>query len=306
MLLTLRRVVGLLVSLFAINTRAQYGHIIIPSRSSLNEPMDIQTKKIQLQNHQAYLATITGSEPQSYFHVLVKDSECSLEKTSSLSKKFQCEYAINGGPFHSYTKGGCVGLTVSNHTVIQDLETNDDGSVGFGITDSNEWILGNLNSIIHRDGANLNHFNIQEFVTGLNGGWLVYNSTNVVSNRDGQDPAPRTAIGIDREGKRLVLMQVDGCEHCVSRSIRGRGLTLQEMAEAMKGFADYAINLDGGGSSTSVCDEKVINHPTCLDYIMRQCERPVASAICIRDNSMPPGSISTKSSSKEQDLSSQE
>ena len=290
------RTLGLVVSLIIHTIKAQYGHVIIPSKSSPNERIKIQTENIYLQGQQAYLAIITGSIPQSYFHVLVKDSECSLEKTSLFARNFQCQYAINAGPFHSYTKGGCVGFTVSNGTIIHETRDEDNGTpvstdedAGFGITDDNEWILGSVNSMMLQQKQKA-ELNIQEFVTGLNAGWLIYNSTNVISNQDSQDRAPRTAIGVDSDGQRLVILQVDGCEHCIlkttSRSRIGRGLTLHEMAEAMKGYVDFAINLDGGGSSTSVCNEIIINHPTCLDYVTYMCERPVASAICIRDTGL--------------------
>jgi len=296
------RAIGLIVFLLVHIIKAQYGHVIIPSKPSPNERIKVHSEKIYLQNQQAYLAIVTGSIPQSYFHVLVKDSDCSLEKTSTFAINNKCQYAINAGPFHSYTKGGCVGLTISNGTIIQEmmhgtnLSIGVDGDVGFGITDNNDWILGSLNSITaqQKEKGERNRFNLQQFVTGLNAGWLVYNSTNVISNPESQDRAPRTAVGVDRDGQRLVLLQVDGCEHCIwktSSSRIGRGLTLHEMAVAMKGYVDYAINLDGGGSSTSVDDGTVINHPTCMDYVTYKCERPVASAICIRDTGL--GKIDT-------------
>lgn len=45
--------------------------------------------------------------------------------------------------------------------------------------------------------------------------------------------------------------------------------------------AYYAINLDGGSSSTLVHDGHVVNRPTCLDYVPIPCERPVLSVVCV-------------------------
>ena len=45
--------------------------------------------------------------------------------------------------------------------------------------------------------------------------------------------------------------------------------------------AKYAINMDGGGSSTMVRGMKnVVNRPTCLDIPIK-CQRPVATVICV-------------------------
>jgi hypothetical protein len=44
----------------------------------------------------------------------------------------------------------------------------------------------------------------------------------------------------------------------------------------------YAINMDGGGSSTMIrgFNYKVTNRPTCLD-VPFQCQRPVATVLCV-------------------------
>ena len=56
---------------------------------------------------------------------------------------------------------------------------------------------------------------------------------------------PRTAVGIDVDGRKLLLLVVDG------RSAASRGMTMVELANLMQSLgADNALNLDGGGSST--------------------------------------------------------
>ena len=55
---------------------------------------------------------------------------------------------------------------------------------------------------------------------------------------------PRTLLGVNAEGNRLILMTVDGRNHSI-------GATLGEAATYMRQFgAHNAINLDGGGSTT--------------------------------------------------------
>jgi exopolysaccharide biosynthesis protein len=55
---------------------------------------------------------------------------------------------------------------------------------------------------------------------------------------------PRTSVGIDADGRKLLILVVDG------RSAYSRGYTMVELADIMTALgAENAINLDGGGSS---------------------------------------------------------
>ncbi len=68
--------------------------------------------------------------------------------------------------------------------------------------------------------------------------------------------APRTAIGLKRDGTVVVLV-VDG------RSRTSNGLTLNELATYfLRLGARDAINLDGGGSSVMVINGKIVNKPS--------------------------------------------
>ena len=68
--------------------------------------------------------------------------------------------------------------------------------------------------------------------------------------------APRTALGLKRDGT-LLLLVVDG------RSKQSKGLTLEELAiYFLRLGARDALNLDGGGSSIMVIDGQAVNHPS--------------------------------------------
>lgn len=59
---------------------------------------------------------------------------------------------------------------------------------------------------------------------------------------------PRTAVGVDRDGRTLWIVVVDGRQPEFSM-----GMTLAEMAALFRGLGVWdALNLDGGGSSTLV------------------------------------------------------
>lgn len=89
---------------------------------------------------------------------------------------------------------------------------------------------------------------------------------------------PRTAAGIARNGRRLILVAVDGREY------ENAGMTLRELAQTMLGLgARDAINLDGGGSTTLVYADpdssgrlRIANHPS-----DREGERTVGDALAI-------------------------
>ena len=79
---------------------------------------------------------------------------------------------------------------------------------------------------------------------------------------------PRSAIGYSKEGY-LIMMVVDG------RQADSRGVYLEELAIMMMEFnCDEAINLDGGGSSCMVVDNRLLNRP-----IGRNIQREIMSAI---------------------------
>lgn len=84
-----------------------------------------------------------------------------------------------------------------------------------------------------------------------------------------QGRAPRTAIGLAANGDVLLLV-ADG------RTPTSRGLTLTELALLMRehGAID-AMNFDGGGSSTMVVNQRVVNSPS--DGV----ERPVATGLMV-------------------------
>lgn len=68
---------------------------------------------------------------------------------------------------------------------------------------------------------------------------------------------PRTAVG-RREDGRLVLLTVDG-----RQPQKSMGMTIEELANLMHEFGcREAMNLDGGGSTTMVINNKVVNNPS--------------------------------------------
>lgn len=122
---------------------------------------------------------------------------------------------------------------------------------------------------------------IREAVAG--GPWLVQNGKPVgkeMFESAGFNPGfwnqrhPRAAMGLTAQGE-VIWVAVDG------RQTHSRGATLPELADLMmKLGATESINLDGGGSTTLVVQNVVVNSPS------DGSERPVANLMLLYDESL--------------------
>lgn len=114
------------------------------------------------------------------------------------------------------------------------------------------------------------------------GGSLQLLAGGSVTTSDNGQLHPRTAVGIDRDGRALHLVVIEG------RSESSSGLTLLQLAQLLRSLGDEdALNLDGGGSSTMVAADPsgvaaVRNAPS------DGAERPVPTGLGFRY--LPPSS----------------
>ena len=182
-------------------------------------------------------------------------------RTSVTARAHNCQIATNGGPFNM-KDGSCVGTFISQGKVY-----GSGWGVQFGVTGDGRWIVGTLNASV------VEKFNVTESVNGF--GWLVRGGKVVVPKPSPSAfVAPRTTI-------ELLLLEVDGCE---TRAKCGYtiGATEYDMANLLvRQGAFYAINLDGGGSSSFVRNGTVINHPTDDDIWWLKKERAVTLITCL-------------------------
>lgn len=146
-----------------------------------------------------------------------------MEKTTGVT----VVAAVNGDFFNMST-GEPTGALVMNGVQYHGTERE---SLWFGITKDNQPLIGSgavPENIKEAIGAN---------VTLIEGG-------QVTAGLDAATKQPRTAVGIDANGK-VVVIVADG------RQAASSGYTLSELADEMLrlGCVD-AVNLDGGGSTT--------------------------------------------------------
>ncbi|XP_069114510.1 N-acetylglucosamine-1-phosphodiester alpha-N-acetylglucosaminidase-like [Argopecten irradians] len=108
-----------------------------------------------------------------------------------------------------------------------------------------------------------------------------YNFTN--------SPSARSAIAVDKDG-RVMLIQIDG-------NTNERGVNLHQFADILLKFgAVQAVNLDGGGSSSLLINDTMINNPPDICYILSiqlgckngRCPRTVSTVLCIHEPTCEP------------------
>ncbi len=114
----------------------------------------------------------------------------------------------------------------------------------------------------------------------ISGETLLLTGGQVIPDLNDRATQPRTAVGYSKNGRYLYLVVVDGRQPLYSE-----GMTVQELALFMQSIgAAYAMNLDGGGSSTMVVQApngqpRILNSP--IDNYIPGRERPVANHLGI-------------------------
>ncbi|EDV29757.1 uncharacterized protein TRIADDRAFT_13000, partial [Trichoplax adhaerens] len=223
------------------------------------------------------LRTISVLEPQN-------TGGCNMSKLSTVAdtaRKAHCYVAENAGFFNTET-GGCYGNIISNGRLVRLTNVQN---VNFGIRKNGSIIVGYLTEEEILDKENP----FVQLVSGVI--WLVRNGKSYVkesmkmeSNKHEETgtlkqfievKSARTAIGHDRNGN-VMLMQIEG-------QTNARGLNLYDFAKKLikSGFVN-AINLDGGGSSTTAIDGIAVGYPSdhCASNPAFRCARPVSTVIC--------------------------
>eukprot|EP00007_Cunea_sp_BSH-02190019_P001714 CAMPEP_0174232220 /NCGR_PEP_ID=MMETSP0417-20130205/2563_1 /TAXON_ID=242541 /ORGANISM="Mayorella sp, Strain BSH-02190019" /LENGTH=411 /DNA_ID=CAMNT_0015310231 /DNA_START=87 /DNA_END=1319 /DNA_ORIENTATION=+ len=252
----------------------------VPSSSSaapsiLRHTLNL-TDLVPAQHHSliGYLGVLQGSPKDHFFYALPLDGCGHTQNTSQTAHENHCVYATNAGLFDVAT-GGCLGNVILNSTVIQ---TSSSIRANFGLRRQGthtKIVTGYVNTTDAMDGS------FQQLVAGA--GWLVKDGFSFINTSAKiealgttfvTEKAPRTAVGHLADG-RVFLLEVDGVEDL------SNGLDLYQMADLLIAVgARNAIGLDGGGSSTTVYRDRVINFPTCDDTGTR-CERPVTTIACL-------------------------
>ncbi len=189
--------------------------------------------------------------------------------TSGFLREFKCQVAINGSPFATPLASSpgdplaVLGVSLSRGDLYSSPSRYD-----ALLIDKNRraWIA--RPPIEIKDAYNgLCGFHVL-LVKGVNMG-------------DDDDCHPRSAVGVSKDGRYLLLMALDGRQVGYSESA-----TKRETAEWLRRLGAYdALNLDGGGSTTLVI-EGPDGEPMVLNRPSGGAERPVANHLGVYARSL--------------------
>ncbi|HSG44850.1 MAG TPA: phosphodiester glycosidase family protein [Anaerolineales bacterium] len=203
------------------------------------------------------------------------DLPLNARTTSQFLDEFGLQIAINGdgfspwwsrGPADYYPQVGepvaPLGFTASNGDIYTE---GVEDSLGVGPT-------------IYFSRKHYPSFNRRpgKVFTAISGDRMIVEKGEYASDLDSDERDPRTAIGINKNGRYLYLVVVDGRQPLYSD-----GATFTELAQLLIDQGAYfAMALDGGGSSTLVIEGEngepvLLNSP--IDNYIPGRERPVAN-----------------------------
>ena len=231
----------------------------------------------------AHVIEIDTKKSSASFLVTPPDSESSTplkaHTTSQFLQEFGVQVAINGDGFDPWWSNSVADYYPHVGDPIAPL--------GFSASKGKVYWNGNNNEpgiepTLYISRRNALSFNNKpgNVYSAISGDRMLVLQGQAPPGLDDEDLDPRTAIGLNRNGRYIYLVVVDGRQPFYSE-----GATFAELADLMiEVGAHIAMSLDGGGSSTLVIagDDgvpKILNSP--IDNYIPGRERPVGNHLGI-------------------------
>jgi hypothetical protein len=194
--------------------------------------------------------------------------------TSAFLQEFDVQIAINGDGFSPWWSRGVADYYPHSGDPVRPRgDTASRGRVYWSASESLPTLYINSRNKLSFDAP-------AKLYNAISGESLLVAGGTAIPDLDADDLHPRSAVGFSRNGRFFYLVVVDGRQPLYSE-----GMTLAELADLMVSLgAHYAMNLDGGGSSTLVVEgsdglPRVLNSP--IDNYIPGRERPVANHLGI-------------------------
>lgn len=187
------------------------------------------------------------------------DAELPLQarSTSEFLSDFGLQLAINGDAFNPWQDLGPLGYTPKSGEYVSPTGfAASNGRIYSQDTDEEPTLY-----IYQNNKASMNGL-IGKIYNAISGTALLVWNGEAAAGLEGGEAEPRSAVGLDRPGRRLIIVIVDGRQPGYSE-----GATLAELAQILLENEIYrGMNLDGGGSSTLVVERangqvEVLNSP---------------------------------------------
>lgn len=193
-------------------------------------------------------------------------------KTSEAGTSVNATAAINGSYFNTSTGGSHAFFRYQDKLVTEGTE---DARKNAGFTISKDGAVG----IIKKPTSGWSSTSNYTLLVG--GPLLMFGGEKIrqLVNDFNDTRHPRTAIGVTSENH-IIAVVVDG------RFAESAGMTTTELSETMEALGcEYAMNYDGGGSSTAwLKNLGVVNYPSDNGKWDHQGERSVATVIAFIEN----------------------
>lgn len=193
--------------------------------------------------------------------------------TSEFLEAFELQLAINGDAFYPWSVTGPFYTPHSGETVNVYGFAASKGSVYSENSDSFPTLYINQNNKASINSAVGRKYN------AISGTKMLVQRGTMLEDL-GDRVQPRTALGLDQAGRRLIIVVVDGRQPGYSD-----GATLTEVAQILVEHGAYSgFNMDGGGSATLVMkgsdgEAVLLNSP--IHIRMAGNERPVGNHLGI-------------------------
>jgi hypothetical protein len=228
----------------------------------------------------AHFITIDTKKNNARFLVTPPDSDgetpLKARTTSQFLEEFGVQIAVNGDGFSPWWSNSVadyyphvgdpiapLGFSASNGNVYWNGE--NEGDVGIEPT----LYISRRNALSFNSRPN----NVNSAISGDR---MIVLKGEAAGDLDDSEVEPRTALGINRNGRYLYIVVVDGRQPFYSD-----GATFAELAELLRKQGAYmAMAMDGGGSSTLVVEgddglPRILNTP--IDNYIPGRERPVGN-----------------------------
>lgn len=231
----------------------------------------------------AHVLTIDTKQKGIEFLVTPPDAEgetpLSARTTSQFLEEFDLQIAVNGDRF----------LPWWSHSPADYYPHVGDpvAPTGFSASSGKVYWLGNFEDVgveptLYISRRNVLSFNTQprRVYNAISGDRMIVVKGEAVADLNDKAREPRTALGINRNGRYLYIIVVDGRQPFYSE-----GATFADLAKLLIDQGVFmGMSLDGGGSSTLVIEGKrgepvLLNSP--IDSYLPGRERPVGNHLGI-------------------------
>lgn len=250
-------------------TAAPSGKAVLTDVSYRDDSLTVTLSEHRYQDSTIHLAEITLTDPTRLQSAFARDAfgRNITERVADTARRYGAVLAINGDYYGSQQAG----YVLRNGVIYRDEPRADNQE------DLVFWADGSMSVILEGDMSAQELLEAgawQVFAFGptlVHGGEIAVSQHAEVGNAMASNP--RTAIAMIGPTHYLVAV-ADG------RTEESAGLSLHELATFLQSQgAQLAYNLDGGGSSTMVFDDRIINFPTTRGWYN---ERAVSDIVYFR------------------------